>query len=198
VADPPASGICETREYSDLDLAAHGLLSDVPLHDVWFVDLPGGGAGRTVAEVRDLLGHQAVTRANPVVRALFALRAGLGRLFGWDDESTAATQPSLDIGDELRARSLSASGAADGPFHLVYELERESLSEIRNRTVHAFLALALIPQGQGYRLYWAVYVAPVGRITALYMALIDPFRRWIVYPAILRSIRRGWDRRFAA
>jgi len=29
----------------------------------------------------------------------------------------------------------------------------------------------------------AVYVKPVTRLTPLYVALIDPFRRFIVYPA---------------
>jgi hypothetical protein len=32
----------------------------------------------------------------------------------------------------------------------------------------------------------------VGFITPDYMALIDPFRRWIIYPAILNHIRAVW------
>ena len=57
-------------------------------------------------------------------------------------------------------------------------------------TVHAFLVLAFVERPEGQRLYWAVYVRPVGRFTRWYMALIDPFRRLIVYPALLRQLRR--------
>jgi hypothetical protein len=37
-----------------------------------------------------------------------------------------------------------------------------------------------------------VYVCKAGWITRVYMALIDPFRRWIIYPAILKNIRAIW------
>jgi hypothetical protein len=30
----------------------------------------------------------------------------------------------------------------------------------------------------------------------MYMALIDPFRRFIVYPAVLRRVRRAWEERY--
>ena len=52
------------EQFRCLSLAVHGLLRDVPLHDVTAVDLPGA--------------------AHPLVRGLFALRALLGRLWGWD------------------------------------------------------------------------------------------------------------------
>jgi hypothetical protein len=28
------------------------------------------------------------------------------------------------------------------------------------------------------------------------MAFIDPFRKWIVYPSLLRSVRTTWNRTF--
>ncbi len=34
----------------------------------------------------------------------------------------------------------------------------------------------------------------VGRITGWYMRLIDPFRRFIIYPSALRYIRNAWAR----
>jgi hypothetical protein len=37
-----------------------------------------------------------------------------------------------------------------------------------------------------------VYVGKTGWITPVYMALIDPFRRWIIYPAMLKNIRAIW------
>ena len=48
----------------------------------------------------------------------------------------------------------------------------------------------------GYRFYFAIYVAKVSWITPVYMALIDPFRRWIVCPAIFREIQRSWIEEF--
>ena len=74
---------------------------------------------------------------------------------------------------------------------------REAISEIQNATVHAFSVLALVERSD-YRLYWGIYVLPVGRITAWYMRLIDPFRRVFIYPALLRYLRVAWSRREAA
>ena len=62
--------------------------------------------------------------------------------------------------------------------------------------MHALFAIALTETFVGYRLYWGVYVEPVSRLTPLYMALIDPFRRFVVYPAVLRRIRRAWEERY--
>ena len=33
--------------------------------------------------------------------------------------------------------------------------------------------------------------------TPLYMAVIDPFRKWIVYPSLLGSVRAKWNREFS-
>ena len=80
---------------------------------------------------------------------------------------------------------------------MLYVFGEEALSELRNATVHAFVALALTPCPGGYTLYLAIYVKPVSRLTTLYMALIDPFRRLIVYPALGRQIQQRWSRTYA-
>lgn len=64
--------------------------------------------------------------------------------------------------------------------------------EVINRTVHAALRSALEETPQGYRFYFAVYVRELSWVTRAYMALIDPFRRWLVYPAILKRVQRDW------
>ena len=101
------------------------------------------------------------------------------------------------LSDEDRARSELAPGTRRGPFRLVYQFRDELLFEVHNATVHAFLAMALVPRDGGYTLYWAIYVKPGGLSTRLYMALIDPFRKWIVYPAMIREMRRSWARTYA-
>ena len=53
--------------------------------------------------------------------------------------------------------------------------------------------LAWVDQGDGrYQGQMAVYVKPRGRLGKGYMALIKPFRHWIVYPALMRQIERAW------
>jgi hypothetical protein len=181
-----------------LPLEAHALLADVPLRDITAIDLPGGGTGRTLADVRALIPLDGLMRANRAARALFGLRLWLGRLFGWDhpahDGAGTSYLPRVDAG--LRDRSLIPPGTMAGGFRTLYLLDHESVAEIRNATVHAFLCAALRPHPDGYRLYWAIHVQPTRWWTGLYMALIEPFRRFVVYPAIFRRIRREWVARY--
>jgi hypothetical protein len=184
------------EEYEQIDLRAHALLADVPLHDLWRVELPGGGPGRTIVDLRALLSLENISAANRAVRFLFGLRAWLGRLFGWDREPPQAPRESflqrLSAAD--RECSLVAPGTPAGPFRVLFVSPREAISEIQNPTVHAFSVFALMERSSGYLLYWGIYVRPVGRITSWYLRIIDPFRRVIIYPAVLRQIRAAWVR----
>jgi uncharacterized protein DUF2867 len=186
------------EQFRGLDIEVHAILSDVPLRDVTAVDLPAGGAGRTISDVRALMAQRKWMAANPVVRFLFALRLLLGRLFRWDSDIHRHQETSYlhRLNSDIKRRSVLAPGSPDGAFRLLYVLERESLAEIRNATAHAFLSLALIETRLGHRLYIGVYVKPVSRLTPLYMACIEPFRRFIVYPAMVRGIRRAWEERY--
>jgi hypothetical protein len=168
------------------------------LRDVSAIDLPGGGDGRTIADVRALASDRPRGPVGALAAALFALRKWLGRRFGWDDSRHDRPEASYlaRVPVELRARSVVPPGSADGPFRTLYALERETLSEIRNATVHAFLVAALVPRPAGYRLYWGIYLKPTSRWTAPYMGIIEPFRRFIVYPALFRQIARGWRARY--
>ena len=78
-------------------------------------------------------------------------------------------------------------------FRVVYRFENEQLLEIQNRTVHAAALSALVEKADSYRFYLAVYVRQRTWITPLYMGLIDPFRKWIIYPAMLKKIRATWE-----
>ncbi len=138
--------------------------------------------------------------ANPTVNLLFALRWWLGRLLGWDRTPANASQASylgrLSAADV--ASSLVPPGTLEGPFRVLFVSSREAISEIQNSTVHGFSVFALVERAASYRLYWAIYVQPVGGITSWYMRLIDPFRRLVIYPAVLRHIRAAWSRGEAA
>lgn len=185
-------------QFRSIELEVHDILSDVPLSDVTAVDLPAGGPGRTISDVRALMAHGNGMTANPVVQFLLKLRFALGRLFGWDSDTHAHPETSYvhRLGGDIKRRSIVLPGSPDGLFRTLYVLERESLAEIRNATAHAFLSSALVATPLGYRMYLAVYVQPVSSLTPLYMAVIEPFRRWIVYPAMMRTIRQRWGERY--
>ena len=176
----------------------HSFLADVPLHDVWALQLRGGGQGRSVRDVLQLFFDGSLQSSNPLVRALFGLRSILGRLFRWDQEAHDGSARSYAhrLTDADRAQSLEEPGTRHGPFCMLYTFEHEALGEVINRTVHAFLSFAMEPAEDGYTVYWAIYVKPVSWLTQFYMALIDPFRRLLVYPAIIKHIEQTWSRRW--
>ena len=133
---------------------------------------------------------------SPVVRALVNIRLLVGRLLGWDREpvtgsweSFAARLTTADF-----SKSLTPAGTREGLFRVVYRFENEQLLEVINRTAHAAALSALVETPNAYRFYFGVYVRRVSRFTPVYMALIDPFRKLIVYPSLLRSVRATWNR----
>jgi len=83
-------------------------------------------------------------------------------------------------------------------FRVVYRFENEQLIELINRTAHAAALSALVETPTAYRFYFAVYVHKLSLFTPFYMALIDPFRKLIVYPSLLRGIRTGWTQVFGS
>jgi hypothetical protein len=96
------------------------------------------------------------------------------------------------LSERDRRDSEITPGTPDGAFLLLYQFPGEVLSETRNATVHGYVCTALTRTATGYRLYWGVYVLPVSGLTRPYLIAIEPFRRFILYPAMLRRIRRAW------
>jgi uncharacterized protein DUF2867 len=187
------------QELERLPLRVHDVLAGVPLHDVWAVDLPHVRSAITLDEFLRATGARPFT-PSPVVRALLSIRFLVGRLLDWDREPDATMRDTfatrLTAAD--RSRSLAPVGRRAGLFRVVYRFENEQLLELLNRTAHAAALSALVETANGYRFYFAVYVRSVGRWTPVYMALIDPFRKLIVYPSLLRSVRTRWNRAFGA
>jgi hypothetical protein len=185
------------REFERLPLRVHDFLVGVPLHDVWAVDLPRMRAGITLEEFLRLAGGGPFA-PSPVVRALLSTRFFVGRLFGWDSEPDATVRETfatrLTTAD--CSRSLAPAGTRDGHFRIVYRFENEQLLEVSNRTAHAAALSALVETANAYRFYFGVYVRKVSRWTPVYMALIGPFRKLIVYPSLLRSVRSTWNQTF--
>jgi len=190
---------CSTQELERLPLRVHTFLAGVPLHDVWFVDLPGWRAGVTLDDFLRTANNCLFTPSS-LVRMLLGIRLFVGRFFDWNRKpaATAAKTFATRLTDTDHSRSLVAAGTKDGFFRVVYRFENEQLVELVNRTVHAAALSTLVETATGYRFYLGIYVRSVSRFTPFYMALIDPFRKMIVYPSLLRSVRARWNQAFGA
>ncbi len=186
-----------TQELERLPLRVHEFLAGVPLHDVWAVDLPRARSGITLDEFLRTANACPFTLP-PLVRALLNMRLFVGRLFRWDREPAATAWETFAtrMTTADRSRSLAPAGTRDGLFRVVYRFENEQLLELINRTAHAAALSALVETPNAYRFYFGVYVRSVSRLTSVYMALIDPFRKLVVYPSLLRSVRAKWNKTF--
>jgi hypothetical protein len=175
----------------------HSLAPDFDLEDVW--QLPCRGGAQDFAALVSMIAGQDVSHSSSrAVRWLFAIRFELGRLLGWDDRAAAAE---ATLRDRLPAdlRTTPAPEFAALPFTSLYLLDDEFAAETANRTVHGVMHIGWVPDGVGgFRGQMAVLVKPNGRLGAAYMATIRPFRRLIVYPALMGQIERAWRRRTRA
>ena len=132
--------------------------------------------------------------------ALIELRFVLGRLFALDTDRSLAIPGQRE--NRVRARLDDADRARDlgvlpdkvgGAFEPVYAFPEEALLEIANKTIHALLHLSWVEAEPGRRsVVLAVYVKSRGWQSRAYMALIKPFRHWVVYPAWITHLRRTW------
>jgi hypothetical protein len=187
------------QEFERLPLRVHDFLAGVPLHDVWAVDLPRARSGITLDEFLRTANACPCTSTPPsLVRVLLSTRLFVGRLLGWDREPAAnAWEPfATRMTTADRSRSLAPAGTCEGLFRVVYRFENEQLLELINRTAHAAALSALVETPNAYRFYFGVYVRSVSHFTPIYMALIDPFRKLVVYPSLLRTIRAKWNKTF--
>jgi hypothetical protein len=186
-----------TQEFEQLPLRVHDFLAGVPLHDVWAVDLPHTRSGITLDEFLRTASARPCT-LSPLTRMLVKIRLLIGRLLGWDREPAVTAWDSF--AKRLTAADLSKSlappGTPEGLFRVVYRFENEQLLELINRTAHAAALSTLVETANSYRFYFGVYVRSVSRFTPVYMALIDPFRKLVVYPSLLRTVRSNWNQTF--
>ena len=187
------------QEFERLPLRVHSFLAGIPLHDVWSIDLPRWREEVTLDDFLQTAGNCLCT-PSLLVRRLLDIRFFIGRFFRWNREppATAWKTFATRLTDADHSRSLTAAGTSDGFFRVIYRFENEQLVELINRTVHAAALSALVETAAGYRFYLGVYVRNVSRFTPFYMALIDPFRKLMVYPSLLHSVRARWNQAFGS
>lgn len=188
------------EEFEQAPFRVHKFLRGIPLHSLDRVELPGGRPGMTLPEISEIIGFsgEAEMEVGFVTKSLFWLRGLIGRLLHWDDAKTLVESVSyisrLDETD--RARTLIPPGKAAGISRILYQFENEMLGEIVNRTVHCFWVMASEPAATGYVVWLAVYVKRLNWFTPVYMALISPMLKWVIYPAMINGVRKRWEVRF--
>ena len=185
---------------------------DFTLEDVWALPVDGGAEDfRTLVET--IASFDPANSESLPTRVLWAIRDRLGSCFrlgristpidgGRDDAAGKLSIPGKKetsltdrLPDDLRNTAVDLRFHSL-PFAPLYRTDVEFAAEVSNRTMHGVMHLAWVDRGEGrYQGQMAVYVKPRGPLGQGYMALIKPFRHWVVYPALMRQIERGWKAR---
>lgn len=197
--EPRASGYSRAvrlpdEAYRSQPWRIHELATDFELEDVWNLPTPGGpdDLERVVRWFTNDEGELSYLN-----RVLFTIRWKIGDLLGWDREEAGVGTRVNSLRERLPEDLLNGPRGPDAstvPLQTVYQTETEWVAEICNRTVHALMHIGWVSdEANGYHAQMAVLVKPNGRVGRIYMAAILPVRRWIVYPALLRTIGREWQ-----
>jgi len=177
----------------------HGLADDFEIDEVWaYPIIADPSAGEDFTFFVDMMTKNAVEPGG-VAGLLFKFRLFLGRVFRWDEKDEALPIPGCEE-TSLRGRlpendRISNADVTADPlgFELVYHIENERLVELSNSTVHAALHVGWVFHDDGMAgAEMAVYWKPRGWFGRLYMALIAPFRVYIVYPSLMKKVAADW------
>ncbi len=187
----------------------HAIVPDFTLEDVWTLPAMSGGVEDFQTVIEMAVSFDPAHAESLPTRVLWNARDRLGSWFGlgrisapvdssWDDAAGKLPIPGKSensladrLPDDLR------NTAADVhfnslPFVPLYRTDFEFAAELSNQTMHGVMHLSWVDQGEGrYQGQMAVYVKPRGPLGKAYMALIKPFRYWIVYPALTQQIERA-------
>jgi uncharacterized protein DUF2867 len=191
------------------------IVPDFTLEDVWALPVYGGAEDfQTLLE--NMASFNPANADSLPARALWRFRDLLGSWFGLGRISVPTDNGSDDAAGKLAIPGTNETSLTDRlpddlrdttagldfsslPFDPLYRTEVEFAAEVSNQTVHGVMHLAWVDQGDGrHQGQMAVYVKPRGRFGTGYMALIKPFRHWIVYPALMKQVEREsqtWETR---
>lgn len=182
----------------------HELAADFTLDEVWEfpiqADASRGETFRSFCALED-----AARRAPLAGPAGWLMRARLwlGKL-GLDRQVNRLPIPGcteVSVRERLRPEDRQPVPPPDArlPFQLVYDREAERLLALSNGSLHALLHLSwACKAGALHAPRLAVYVKPRNLLGRVYLALIYPFRVWVVYPALMRAAQQRWQRRRAS
>lgn len=189
------------EEFEKMPFFTHVFLAGIPLHTLDLVELKGGRQNMKMDEIYEITGFKKVEEINvgTISKILFWLRQQIGHLLRWDndDDLFASNSYISHLSEEEKANSLIESGKTEGDTRILYCYENEFLGEIINKTVHCFWFLGTEKTARGYNLISAVYVKKLNWRTPIYMALVTPVLKWIIYPSIMKDVKRRWAKAFS-
>jgi hypothetical protein len=196
VAAVSARGLrISVEEIEARDFRANSLLEDVPVHDAWAIELEGRPSP-TLDDLIRVFKDGSPLQATPAFVGLSILRGVVGAFFGWQNprwSSVASSFLNRLTGDDLD-RSTEASGRVLGMWRVLYAFPREGAVETLNGTAHVAVIAGLGEDLDRTRLFLSFRVREVNWTTRLYMMLIDPSRRFFIYPFLLRQFAHTWHR----
>ena len=186
------SALLDTAEHAARPWRIHQIATDFRVLDVWALPTPGGTDD--FPRLVRLMATLDPAETSAVVRAMFAIRWTIGRVFGLDGQETGLGTRVRSLRDRLPADL--ADTPSDFDTHLftpLYVTHNEFALEIANQTVHGVIHVGWVPDGTGgSRGQMAVLVRPNGALGVAYLAAIAPFRHLVVYPLMMRDIGRAW------
>ncbi len=185
-----------TTEFTRRPWRIHEIAPDFDVEDVWQVPV-------TLTPETFPMAVATLTEGNPsespslAYRFLFAVRWGIGRLFGWDRAGRGTDGRVESLAGRLPADLRSQPGPPAGrssPFTPLFLTENEYAAELANATCHALLHLGLTQEDSAYTAQMTVLVRPSGILGRFYMALIKPFRYTVIYPQLMRMFAQRWSK----
>ncbi len=189
-------------QHSNLPWRINEMANDFELIDAW--RLPADGDKTEFGDLCAVFDADRVTDADKNSKAsrfLFQVRNSLGQRFGWDENMNTLPIPGcteVSMRDRLPVdvEAASIDGMDKGGFLPVFQTETEAAFEISNNLLHAILHLGWVDDGDGrYHGQMGIYVNHRQRRSVWYMKSIAPFRRFIVYPSLLRMVKKSWEAR---
>jgi hypothetical protein len=125
-----------------MDLRAHTLLADIPLHDVWIAHLSGGGNDRTLLDTDEAMAEGVTGDETVALAATIVAYVLMARVLGLASEECVDTLSLVRqrLTEADRARSIYRPGERG----FVYHFESEALLEIQTCAAHALYVFALL------------------------------------------------------
>jgi hypothetical protein len=191
------SALLDFSEHTARPWRIHEIAKDFRVLDVWALPTPGGP--NDFPQLVRLMATFDPAESSAVVRALFAIRWTLGRVFGLDRQEAGLGARVRSLRDRLPADLADTPTQFDTHlFTPLYVTDDEFALEIANQTMHGVMHVGWVPDARGgHRGQMAVLVRPNGALGAAYLAAIAPFRHVVVYPLMMRDIGRTWRKSIA-
>ncbi len=184
------------------------IANDFILWDVW--EIPIAANNSKTENFQSFYGitletFKKIQSKTTLVSILFTLRFWIDKIFPLDRNINTLPVPGCketSVKTRLNSEDLKKSKAGKAikgddtglEFLPVYLFEDESLHELSNDTVHGLIHVGWIKKNDNkYTATLAIYVIPRGIYGKVYLKLIEPFRRHIVYPGMMKAIKEQWQ-----